>query len=368
MKILYAERMRSAFVCYARGMDHAHIRTYFLIIVTTLLTVLAVYMLRPFLATVGLAAVFAVIFSPISRWLEKRMHRVAAALLTLLIAIACFALPLVFLGIQFFREAHSVYSLLSEPGSIAHTQQALVSVGDKLNPTIPGARAYFTELSMHLNDYVHQAADVGIAYVGTFFTRTFSFLLQLVVFLMTLYYLLKEGPRLKRGIEKFSPLSVKETADIFDRMVRTISSVLRGALLISLIQGVLTAIGFTIFGVSNSVLWGTVAFLAALLPGIGVAIVFVPAVLYLAVIGHIGGGIGLALYGIIVIGTVDNLLRPYILGSRSSIHPLLVLLSVFGGLALFGPAGLFLGPLVISLLLGLLSIYSPGGRSEASGA
>lgn len=360
--------MRSAFVCYARGMDHAHIRTYFLITVTTLLTVLTLYMLRPFLATVGLAAVFAVIFSPISRKLEKHIHRVPAALLTLLIAIACFALPLVFLGMQFFREANNLYSLFSQPGSIAHAQQALASIGDKLNPAIPGARAYFDDLSTHLNDYVHQASALGIAYVGTFFTRTFSFLLQLVVFLMTLYYLLKEGPRLKRGIEKFSPLSASETAEIFDRLVRTISSVMRGALLISLLQGILTALGFAIFGISNSVLWGTIAFLAALLPGIGVAIVFIPAVGYLLVIGHLGAGIGLALFGIIVIGAVDNLLRPYVLGSRSSIHPLLILLSVFGGLAFFGPAGLFLGPLVISLLLGLLSIYAPGGRNEASAA
>lgn len=360
--------MRSAFVCYARYMDHAHIRTYFLIIVTTLLTVLTVYMLLPFLATIGLAAVFAVIFSPINRRFEASMPRMAAALLTLLIAIACFALPLVFLGVQFFREAHNVYFLLSQPDSISHAQQALVSIGNKLDPTIPGARAYLDTLSTHLNEYVHQAAEFGLGYVGTFFTRTFSFLLQLIVFLMTLYYLLKEGPRLKRGIEKFSPLSSSETAEIFDRMVRTISSVMRGALLISLLQGVLTAIGFAIFGISNSVLWGTIAVLAALLPGIGVAIVFIPAVLYLLAIGHLGAGIGLALFGIIVIGAVDNLLRPYVLGSRSSIHPLLVLLSVFGGLAFFGPAGLFLGPLVISLLLGLLSIYAPGGRSGASGA
>lgn len=349
-------------------MDHAHIRTYFLIIVTTLLTVLAVYMLLPFLATVGLAAVFAVIFSPISRKLEQRMPPMAAALLTLLIALACFALPLVFLGIQFFREAHNIYALFSQPGSITHAQQALISIGNKLNPTIPGAGAYFTELSARLNEYVHQGADIGLSYVGAIFTRTFSFLLQIIIFLMTLYYLLKEGPRLKRSIERFSPLSASETADIFDRMVRTISSVLRGALLISLLQGILTAIGFAIFGISNSVLWGAVAVLAALLPGIGVAIVFIPAVLYLSVIGHIGAAIGLALYGIIVIGTVDNLLRPYVLGSRSSIHPLLVLLSVFGGLAFFGPAGLFLGPLVISLLLGLLSIYAPGGTNGASGA
>lgn len=349
-------------------MDHAHIRAYFLAIVTTLLAILTLYILRPFLVTVGLAAVFAVIFTPVSRRLEHRMPRGPAAFLTLLVAIACFALPLAFLGFQFFREAQSLYYLASEPNSIGHAQQTLVSFGDRLNPKVPGASAYFAGLSGRLTVYVHQAADIGLGYVGTIFSRTLSFILHLFVFLMTLYYLLKEGPRLKRGIERFSPLSATETAELFDRTVRTIGSIMRGTLLIALLQGVLTAIGFALFDIHNSVLWGAVAVFAALVPGIGVALVIAPAVLYLLAMGHAGSGIGLALFGILVIGTIDNLLRPYILGSRTSIHPLLVLLSVLGGIAFFGAAGIFLGPLVISLLLGLLFIYAPASRQDEASA
>lgn len=348
-------------------MDQTHLRAYFLAIVTTLLTVLTVYMLRPFLVTVGLAAVFAVIFMPVNRRFARRMPRGPAAFLTLLIALACFAIPLVFLGVQFFREAQGLYSFASQPGSIGHAQQALVSFGEKLDPTIPGARAYFTDLSTRLSGYVHQGAGLGFTYIGEVFSRTFSFILHLFVFLMTLYYLLKEGPRLKRGIERISPLSEAETGALFDRMVRTIGSVMRGTLLIALIQGFLTAVGFELFGIQNGVLWGAVAVFASLVPGIGVALVIVPAVLYLLFIGQAGNAIGLALFGLLVIGTIDNLLRPYLLGSRTSIHPLLVLLSVLGGIAFFGPAGIFLGPLVISLLLGLLSIYAPAQQSEVAG-
>ncbi|HWU24671.1 MAG TPA: AI-2E family transporter [Candidatus Paceibacterota bacterium] len=343
-------------------MDHTHIRAYFLAILTTLLTVLAIYMLRPFLVTVGLAAVFAVIFLPLNRRFAKRMSRGPAAFATLLIAVICFAAPLTFLGIQFFREAESVYTLLSQPGSIEQGQQALVTLGERLNPTIPGSAEYLTTLSTNLGAYAHQGLNLGFGYAGAVVTGTFSFILQLFVFLMTLYYILKEGPKLKRTIEHFSPLTATETNELFDRLSRTISSVVRGTLLIALIQGALSAVGFALFGVPNGVLWGTVAVFASMIPGIGVAIVFVPAVLFLLFAGHTGAGIGLALFGVLVVGTIDNFLRPFLLSSRSSIHPLLVLLSVLGGVAFFGFAGLFLGPLVISLLLGLLSIYAPSQK------
>lgn len=349
-------------------MDHTHIRAYFLAIVTTLLTVLVVYMLRPFLVTVGMAAVFAVIFQPLNRRFAKRMPRGPAAFATLLIAIVCFAVPLTFLGVQFFRESQNVYGLLSQPGSIEHTQQALIGLGQKLDPTIPGAAAYVATLSTKIGAYAHQGVNLGFGYAGSVVTGTFAFILQLFVFLMTLYYILKEGPWLKKAIERFSPLTVTETNELFERLSRTISSVVRGTLLIALIQGALSAIGFTIFGVPNSVLWGTVAVFASMIPAIGVAAVFVPAVLFLLFTGHAGAGIGLAIFGTLVVGTIDNFLRPFLMSSRASIHPLLILLSVLGGVAFFGFAGLFLGPLVISLFLGLLSIYAPAGRSETSEA
>jgi len=348
-------------------MDHTHIRAYFLAAVTTLLAILTVYMLGPFLVTVGLAAVFAIIFSPISRRLEKRLPRGPAAFLTLLVAMACLAIPLIFLGTQLFREAQDLYSLATQPNSIAHAQQALITLGDRLDTKIPGAHAYFTGLSSRLNVYVHQSAGMAVGYIGTIFSRTLSFILHLFVFLMTMYYFLKEGPRVKQGLERFSPLSKTETAQLFDRIVRTTSSIMSGTILIAIVQGVLTAIGFGLFGISNPVLWGAIAIFAALVPGIGVALVVAPAVLFLLFTGHVGSGIGLALFGVLVIGTIDNLLKPFVLGSRASIHPLLILLSVLGGISFFGAPGIFLGPLVISILLGLLSLYAPSQR-EASEA
>lgn len=342
------------------SMDNAHIRAYFLAIVTTLLTILAVYMLRPFLVTIGLAAVFAVIFTPLHGKLKQlRFPDSLAALCTLLIGIVVVAVPLVFLCIQLFQEVESVYFSVSQPGTVTHAQGALVAFGDSLNGRIPGASEYFTSVASNLGDYARRGLSWTLGYAGAFFTGTLTFILHLFVFLMTLYYLLKEGPRLTRAIERFSPLTKAETDALVARLTYTIASVVRGSLFVALIQGALTAVGFLVFGIPNALLWGTLAVVASLIPSVGTGFVFIPAVIYLFFTGHSGNGIGLAVYGIFFVGLVDNFLRPYLMGGKASIHPLLILLSVLGGLAFFGPGGLFLGPLVISLLLGLLSLYAP---------
>jgi predicted PurR-regulated permease PerM len=176
---------------------------------------------------------------------------------------------------------------------------------------------------------------------------------------MTLYYFLKERARVDDAITRFSPLAPAETSALVKRLKQTINSVVKGSLFIALIQGALTAVGFLIFGIPNAVLWGSVAVIGALIPSVGTALVMVPGIIYLLLTSHTGAAIGLAIYGFIGVGTVDNFLRPYLVGGQASIHPLLVLLSVLGGIAFFGAGGLFLGPLVVSLLLGLLSIYTP---------
>ena len=345
-------------------MDHAHIRAYFLAIVTTLLTVLAVVMLRPFLVTIGLAAVFAVILTPLHRTLQRtKLPETPAALLSVFIGILVSGLIVSFVGVQLFREAHSLYNAVSQPGSVEHTQSAITAFGNSVNPTFPGAGAYFASIAANISVYAQEALGWSFGQVGSVVTTTLNFLLQLFAFVMTLYYLLREGPRLKKAAENYSPLTKEETSALISRLILTISSVVRGTLFVSVILGVFTTIGFFVFGIPNSTLWGTVTVIASLIPSIGAGLIFVPGVLYLAYLGHMGAAIGLAIYAAVGVTSIDYLLRPYLMGGKAQIHPLLILLSVFGGLLFFGPAGLFLGPLVISLLLGLLFIYAPTGDS-----
>ncbi len=347
-------------------MENPHIRAYFLAIVTTLLAVLVVYMFRPFLVTLGLAGIFSVTFTPLTNRLRRAgLSETLASLSTLLIATIVVAVPVSFLSVQLFHEAENVYITLSEPGSVSSVQAGITSLGYSLNGTFPGAGDYFANLSQNVGAYAQQGLRYALGNAGAFFAGTFSFLLQLFVFLMTLYYLLKERVRIIDAFKRFSPLTKPESEALTARLIRTITSVVRGTLVIALLQGALTAIGFALFGVPNSVLWGTVAVIGALIPSVGTALVFIPGVLYLFFIDQVGAAIGLGLFGVFVVGIADNILRPYLVGSKAAIHPLIVLLSVLGGLTFFGPGGLFLGPLVVSLLLGLLSIYTPSHNTEA---
>lgn len=348
-------------------MDHAPIRPYFLALATVLLIVLTVFLFRPFLVTLGLAAIVAVMLDPLNQRLRSRLRfsRGLAALATLIVGLILIALALTIVGAQLVNEATRVYEWLSAPDSISSAQAMFARVGTSLDRIAPGAGAYLQALSANLALYAHQALHWAIVRAPGAFSSTVHFIIQFFVFVITLYYLLKEGSNLRRSIMRLSPLTDDETSSLITRLIRTSHSVVRGSLLIALIQGALTAVGFYVFGISNAVLWGTVTVFASLIPGVGSSLVTVPGAIYLIVTGNLGNGIGLAIWGLLFIGLIDNILRPFLLAGRASVHPLLVLLSVLGGLALFGPGGIFLGPLIVSLLIGLLSIYAPEHEAEA---
>jgi predicted PurR-regulated permease PerM len=153
-----------------------------------------------------------------------------------------------------------------------------------------------------------------------------------------------------------SPLANEYDERILRRLEDAISSVVKGKLLIVLIQGILASVGFWLFGIPHPVLFGALTSLAALIPFVGVAVVFVPAVLYLFFAGSVGAAAGLLVAGIII-GSVDNVLGPILFERGLQLHPLLILLSVLGGLAFFGPIGFLAGPVALSLLVALLDIY-----------
>ncbi len=156
---------------------------------------------------------------------------------------------------------------------------------------------------------------------------------------------------------KISPLSPENSAEIVNRLQTMTGSVITGTVAMAVIHGILVGLGFLLFGLTNPVLWGLVAVVAAFIPIIGTALVVIPGIFWLVLTQNLAGAIGLALWGILMLGLIDNILRPRLIERRSKVHPLLVLLSVIGGLALFGPTGFLLGPLVLSLFLVLLEIY-----------
>lgn len=337
-------------------MNHQKLALYFLFILLSGFFVLTFFIFRPFLYALVLAIVFTVVLQPIHQKIINyaRGRQGVAALATMLIIIIFIFTPLIFLGIQIFQEAQQLYFSLT----YGDGKDAVLSM---FNNFIDNLKKYFPitqEFSININQYVKQGLNWLIQYIGSIFVGFAKMMISSLIFLIALYYLLKDGEKLKAAIINLSPLPDVDDEAICKKLSVAIDSVIKGNLLIALVQGILTTAGFLIFQVPSAVLWGSVAAIAALIPGIGTALVLIPAILFLFFTGEIFYGIGLLVWGIGAVGLIDNFLGPKFIGRGTELHPLIILLSVLGGIGFFGPIGFLLGPLTMSLLFAFLSMYS----------
>jgi predicted PurR-regulated permease PerM len=154
-----------------------------------------------------------------------------------------------------------------------------------------------------------------------------------------------------------SPLLDMYDERIFTKVDTAIHSIVRGSLVIGLIQGILTGVGFWVAGIPNPALWGSVAAIAAFIPGVGTSLVLGPGIIYLFITGSTVAAVGLLAWAVFAVGLIDNFLSAHLVQRGVAVHPFIILLSVLGGLAFFGPIGFILGPLVIAFLIALLDIY-----------
>jgi len=212
--------------------------------------------------------------------------------------------------------------------------------------------------SLDFGQYMEQGLSFLIKHLGTVFSNVAKIMVGIIVLFIALYYLFKDGHELRKSVIALSPLSDVYDETIFRKLELAINSVVLGSISVALVQGVLTAIGLAVFGVPNPVFWGSVATVTALIPGVGTSIVLISSILFLFFTGAEVAAVGLLIWGIVAVGLVDNVLGPKIVGKGAKLHPFLILLSILGGIGLFGPIGFLFGPLALALLFAFLEIYS----------
>ena len=272
-----------------------------------------------------------------------------AAFLTMLVALMLVLVPLGVFGGLAFREALDLYSqITSREGGAA---LALHDIEESLKLAFP-------EASIDFHAYFEQILRRVIENLGSIFSGLAQTIVGVFLGLLGFYYFLRDGERLSRTLVSMSPLPDKYDKEISERLYSAVNSVVKGTLIIAIIQGILSGIGFWIFGVPNPALWGSLAAIAALIPGIGTAIVLAPAIAYLFISGSMAAGIGLLIWGVTAVGLIDNVLGPTLIGRGVKIHSFIILISVLGGLQFFGPLGFLLGPIVLSLLFACGEIYN----------
>jgi len=193
--------------------------------------------------------------------------------------------------------------------------------------------------------------------IASILTTTVSALFEFILMLLIIFYCLKDGEQWKKAIILLSPLGDKDDEKIITRLAQAINGVIKGSLFIAVIQGTLLGFGLWIFGIPNAALWGVVAAMTSLIPTLGTSLVSIPAIIFLFIAGHTASAIGLLIWAIVMVGMIDNFLGPIIVSKKINIPSLFILFSVLGGISLLGPVGILVGPLTISLLYTLISIY-----------
>lgn len=348
-------------------MQTARIRAYFLLFLLIATALLVLSLLRPFLVTLALAVVFAVLLYPLYSFLLRHLgkRRSIAGLLTLLVAVLLVITPLTLLGARLLIESQQLYYSLVEDGNGAILERLATTAGQTLSPIIPNAPVYAQQLSGELHLYTQQVLSWLIQHLSSAFSGVLGLMLRLFIFLMALFYFLVEGTKIRKAVIRLSPLLDKDDENIFSSLERTINSVVKGTLIVAVVQGMMASLGYTLFGVPNPLLWGVTTSIAALVPGVGTSLVIFPCIVYLFITGHLFQAAGLLVWGLTAVGLIDNFLGPRLMGSGAQLHPLAILISVLGGISLMGPAGIFLGPLLLSLLLALFNVYLKGSEQPA---
>lgn len=307
------------------------------------------FIFRPFWIVLILGASFSIILYPIYEWLNKKLStNWLSSLLTLFFFIIVLCIPLFGVGSIVFNQSQDLYHSVINNGD---TFPFITSLGDKINEILPKG------ISFDINEKISIFISFLTNNITSIFSATISALFSFILLLLSIFYFLKDGKWWKKTIIKLSPLSDIDDEKIIERLFQTINGVVKGTLFIAIVQGILMSIGLTIFGIQNAAIWGVVAAITSLIPSLGTAMVSVPAIIFLFTTDQIVSAIGLTIWSLIIVGTIDNFLTPYVIGKKINIPPFLILFSVLGGITLLGPVGILIGPLTVSLLYVLTEIY-----------
>ena len=316
------------------------------------------FVFLPEIDAIVLGAAFAIFFHPIYvRFLKKiPKHEWLAALLTVILAVIVIVVPLFIFGYQLFAEAEGLYMHLSAGGVTSLeglVRERLGSVITQVNQP-SGALSSF---NLNLGQYLTQFVGSIVSNAGGILARIGGVLWTFFLAFFAFFYLLKDGAKVRKLVIRSMPLADGRSEEIVDRLIDMAISVVRGALFMAIVWGLIVGIEFLVFGVPNPVFWGAISILAAFIPVIGVSLVIIPGILYVALTAGIVKAIVFAVIAFVISAFMESTLHPLVIGHGRHIHPFLLLLSVLGGISFFGPIGLFLGPLVLSFFLTVFEIY-----------
>lgn len=345
-------------------MAHSELHDKTFLLLLALVTLAFCWILLPFFDAVFWGTVLAIVFRPLYRRQLERLHgrRNLAALVTLLLCLVLAILPLSMIGSLLIKEAVLVYesAQAGHPDIGRYLQQAIGFLPDWAIRILD--RNGLTDLNTlreKLSAFALQGSRFLVAQAVAAGQNTFRFLTSFVLMLYLLFFLLRDGAGLAARIRQALPLSPQHKQRLFGKFTTVIRATIKGNFVVSGVQGLLGGIIFALLGISGAALWGAVMAFLSLLPAIGAALVWAPVAIYFLFTGDIWRGLVLLVFGTLVIGLVDNFLRPILVGKDTRMPDYLVLVSTLGGLILFGLSGFIIGPVIAALFVAAWDLFAP---------
>lgn len=334
-------------------MEKRYIEPVFFLALLIGTAILAIFMALPFLNVIILAGVLAFLFSGIFERLASAIRsRSLAAFVITIVVLLTILVPLSLAGYRVVTEAANLYSYLQDQASNGGFINVVTKIQERLQLIFPAANLDPQVASQKLQDVLSWL----IGHIGPVFSGLTRLAINFVLLLLFFFYLLRDGRWLQEKLMKISPLSESSEKEIGTTIGKAITSTVRGQIVLSILQGLVAGVGFVIFGVPNAALLGSLVILASFVPTLGTSLVQIPVIIYLVATGQ-GHPIALAIWAITAVGLLDNFLGPKLIGHGIRVHPVIMLIAVLGGIGLFGPIGVLLGPIVISFLYALIDIY-----------
>lgn len=332
-------------------METSKTEKYFLFTLLAIILALTLAILFPFLTVFILAAAFSVVINPVYEWTKKHITKNnsgIASIITVIMFLIVLCAPLFFVGSVIFNQAQNAYQSVVVNGN---TDLFIQKIDTSINNIMPSGFTFDTY------GKIASFTSLLASNIGNFFTYTFNTVIMLLLMFFTMFYILKDGSNWKEELVKFLPLSEHNIKEILSDLKNAVNRIIKGSFFIAIVQGILAWLGLWFFGVPNPALWGVLAGITSLIPNLGTSIVAVPAILFLYFTGLPLHALGLLIWSVLLVGTVDNILSPYIISKNTQIPAILTLFAILGGISLMGPVGIIIGPLVLSLLYSLVAIY-----------
>ena len=334
---------------------------YFIILVS-IFAILSLFILSKFIIVLILAYMFAVLINPVHKKIVtffnktkifKRFANSLSSFITILFFIAIIITPITFLLSKVVMDTQLVYEHTVNQGiNIGFVNEKIQNFIHKISPNINISK-------INLNKITESVSGFFVNNLGNLVSGTIDVVLKLFLFLFAMFYFLKDGKQFKELYSSISPLKNESDDKIFLAIKQSINSIMLGSLTVSLAQGIFTGLGLWMFGVPNPFFFGTLAGLMALIPGVGASIVWIPSAIYLFFTkGDSFVWLYQILWGVFAVGLIDNFLGPLVINKGIKLHPLFILLSIIGGISVFGPEGFLFGPLILAIFVAIIKVWN----------